>query len=192
MVQRSFNLTLETNADEVADLLGDVAPKVLAQAEVSALNKSMAQERTEIRRGLRDTTGIPAKVLNRRLRIRRAKLQQRVVRLFIGLYNVLAFKDLGAKQLKKGVSYRGPGGRVRNRKGFITTMPGSGHIGAFARQGESRLPIKELSVNFASQARMQVALARVRLPVKFKRLFNHEFNFRVGREIDKRRLRGRP
>ena len=188
---RSFNLTLEgTNVDEVADLLGDIGEKVLTQAEVSALNKSMTQERTEIRTNIRASTNIPAKVLNRRLKIKRANKRTRVVRMFIGLYNVLAAKDLNAKQLKKGVSYRGPGGTIRERSGFIATMR-SGHVGAFVRKGAGRLPIKELSVNFSTQARMEVALAKFRLPKKFKRVFNQEFNFRVQREIDKRGVRAR-
>jgi hypothetical protein len=50
----------------------------------------------------------------------------------------------GAKQIKKGVSYKieKGGGKKRIESGFIATME-SGHTGAFARVGKARFPIDE-------------------------------------------------
>jgi len=184
----SFSLTIETNADEVADLLADVGSKIVEQAKVAAINKAMTQERTQVRRYIAGRTGIPNKVLNRRIRIRRATRKRPIANLFVGTYNVLAFKDLGGKDLRVGVSYKGSGGRVKNTSGFKATMP-SGHEGLFVRKGKARLKIKEISANFVPEARAAIAKSRITLPARFKKIFNQQFNFRVGREIDKRRLR---
>lgn len=61
-----------------------------------------------------------------------------------GQAHVKVAKSWKTVQLKKvSVKVKKAGGRVPVKKGFVSTMV-SGHKGIFARQGEDRLPIKEL------------------------------------------------
>ena len=198
MATFNSDLHIETDALEVADLLEEVGSKILSQSEVSALNKAVTAERKDLVSIINQSEGIPKAVLNKRFVTRkRASVKSPFVRLFVGLYNVLAFPDLKAKELKRGgVSYSGKGGRVKAPQAFFATMPKSGHYGVYVRKTtapgyDGRLPIKALSVNFSSKARMQVQLSKNRIPRKFNKLFEVEFGQRVEKAIRKRRAKTR-
>lgn len=181
-----FDLKIESNADEVADLMSEIGDKILRDAEIGAINKTLTQERTQIRREIRADTGIPVKIIGKRVKLKRANRRRRVGRIFIGTYNVKV-ADLKPRQLRSGVSYSGRGGRVRKEGAFVATMK-SGRTGAFIRKGKARLPIKELSVSILPAARSAARNTKRRMPARFNRLFAQEFNFRTGRAIKRRRL----
>jgi len=95
-------------------------------------------------------------MVTREVAVKQKDLRQNNVRLTRAsrdrLYAVLSITgrriplmDFGARQVKRGVTYRisRSGGRKRIANAFVKTMP-SGHEGVFKRLGQPRLPIREL------------------------------------------------
>ena len=144
--------------------------------------------RTAVRKEVHTATGVPSKTLTKRIRLRRANKRRQVGQLWFGTYNVKAI-DMGAKALAKGrgVSHKGPGGRVKKPHAFIATMP-SGRVGAFERVRKSRLPIKEVVVSVLPSAKRAINNNLPNLEKNFKRIYKKEFNFRLNKSIEKRQL----
>lgn len=186
-----FLLDIDSNVAEVANLLAEIGDKIIKDAHVAATNKAITKARTQIRKEVAAETGVPSKELAKRFKVTRATKRVPRAALFIGTMPVAAIK-LKAKAIASGgVSYRGgPSGRIKNKSAFIERMP-SGHEGVFVRRGKSRLPITEQRVPIINAARSAAdKQVRTVLPQQHRRIYNAEFNFRVGRAIDKRRLRG--
>lgn len=175
------------SADNVADLLSDIGEKIVIRARMRANNRTAEEARTVIRRHLSQETGAPAKSLSRRFKIHRANTRKPDARLFVGTSPVRAY-DLGVREIRSGVSYKGSGGRVKVKSAFVATMK-SGHTGVFQRETRKRLPIRELTVPLHAAA-LRSARSYLSSDAKrtFEKSFRHELQFRIGREIDKRGL----
>lgn len=184
---REFDITVRSNARDVALLFSDISDSIIDQAKVSAINKSLTIMRTAVRKQVSAETGVPSKRVGKRVHVKKAKKKTPVGRLWFGTYAIKAI-ELGAKQLKSGVSHQGPGGRVKKPHAFITTMK-SGHRGVYQRTTKSRLPIKEETVSVLASARRAVNAEATVLPKNFKRIFNSDFGYRVDKAIDRRRVR---
>jgi hypothetical protein len=185
----SFNIKVESNARDVALLLDDIGERIIDQAKVGAINKTLTQSRTAVRREVSKETGVPARILSRRVRIGRARKARPVGRLFFGTYNV-PVKELDAKQTRKGITRKGPGGRRVTEPGAFFATMSSGHQDFFRRKGGAgRLPIERVVVNIIQPARRAMNNAALKMPIIFRRLWNSDFQFRVSRAIDSRRLR---
>ncbi len=171
-------------AVSVARALEDIGDTVVRDAHMRATTRTAESARTQIRRDLSAETGVTAKILNRRFRLHRANHTNPNARLFIGTVPVRAY-DLGAKQLKSGVSHRGPGGRVRLRSAFVATMK-SGHTGVFERKTKARLPIKEVTVSIhASAKRHADAFLRSRARTEYDKVFRHEMQRRISQRVSR-------
>lgn len=175
------------DADSVAELLSDIGEKLVLRAQVRANNRTAEEARTVIRRTVSQETGAPAKALARRFKIHRANAKKPGARLFVGTSPVRAY-DLGVREIRSGVSYKGAGGRVKVKSAFVATMK-SGHTGVFQRETKKRLPIRELTVAF-HHAAFRSARSYVANDAKrtFEKVFRHELQFRIGRAIDSSRL----
>lgn len=183
----SFDIKIDSNADEVARLMSDVGDRVVHQSRVAAANGTMRQVLTRVKADVNAATGVPKGVLGKRMKLHRVTKQKRSSRLFVGIVPVPAIK-LGARQLKKGVSHAGRGGRVKLPGAFIANARSGGpHV--FQRRGAARLPIDKQTVLIGtaaiSSAKKQMASFA---PGKFRELFRSQFEFRTQRELNKRRL----
>ena len=184
----SFTVELEGNAEELARVLRDYGEEIFDTAKTRAINKTMEQGRTQIRREVSRAVGVPIKLLNRRIRLHRANKRRSEARLFIGTVPVAVAegeKYQKFNRLKTGVSYRGPGGRVRRKDAFVATMP-SGHTGVFTRRGKARTPIDKVSISISAAARRAAHMYMNNVvPQKFPQLLDHELRFRTKRAFER-------
>lgn len=172
----------------VADLLAEIGDTVVRDAHMRATTRTAEAARTQIRKEMSAETGVQAKLLNRRFRIHRASRSNPNARLFIGTVPVRAY-DMGVRELKRGVSVRGPDGRVRMNSAFVATMK-SGRTGVFQRQTRARLPIKEVTVPIHYSARGSAnRFLASRAKPEYEKVFQHEMQRRVGQQLDRRGLR---
>ena len=182
----SFNIQVEEgNIDEVADLFAAMGSKVIDQARVAATNKVMSETRKGIKKDIREETRVPAKQINKRMKLFRAK-RNKDARLFVGTMPVKLVTV--AKRSRTATTARSAKGRYSPNKAFTATMK-SGHIGIFKRQGKARLKIDEQFVSIVDAARRSVRKhARVIIPKTFPKLFEKELSIRTTREVVKRQL----
>lgn len=134
-----IKLTLNTTQTKAAmRKLKDKAPIAIARAlnrartaartvQVREMSRDMGISQSAIKKEVRETNATPTKLFCR-IEVTGAR---------IPLYQ---FK---ARQTKRGVSYKLPGGAGKIDSAFIATMR-SGHMGVFKRKGARRLPIQEL------------------------------------------------
>ena len=163
-------------------------PKLIKKAEPRAINKTAQMGRTAQSKEIRRVYTIKAKRLNEefekvsgpnratvskpRAIIRARKLTKRNPGL----------QHYGAKQTKKGVSYRvrKDKGRQRLPRAFTAAMARGGE-GVFVRTGIKRLPIVRKTGPSVVQTMERVGIEPIKQSVKknFPRLFWHEY----GREL---------
>ena len=114
-------------------------PRVISQA----INATAREGRTDISRKIRAVINAKVKDVNRRIVIKKATQKRWLAIIQIAL-DRLPLRTFGARQTKKGISYKidRAGGREKIDSAFIATMPG-GHIGVYKRRGKERLHIGE-------------------------------------------------
>lgn len=115
----------------------------LTRATARALTRAMQTGRTHATRAVAAELGTTQEPIRRRLRLDRASVDEGIVSVGLRFTGKrLPLLALGARQTKKGVTYRGSAGRELLPSGFIATMK-SGHKGVFVRKQKARLPIAE-------------------------------------------------
>lgn len=108
-----------------------------------AINSTARTLRSRIVKRISRESGIQQKVVREQVKLSKAT-RYRLMATVKLMFGRLRLIDLGARQTKKGVTYRaGQGRRKLVAHAFIERMP-SGREGAFKRLDLSRLPIKEL------------------------------------------------
>lgn len=133
-------------------------PKAMPRVMRNAINKTSTAARVESARRIKDKTGIRVTVVKKGLPLFKATLARWVSRIHFSGRRIPVI-DLGARQTKKGVTFRSTKtkGRVLIKSAFKATMPKAGrfrkpgHLGVFVRkiQGgkfkkyDGRLPIGE-------------------------------------------------
>jgi len=120
-------------------------PQELPGVMSRAINRTATSVKTEIARRISAKVKITQAAVKRSLLIRKATRRRWVATISVG-HKRIPLIHFGARQTKKGVSYRieKQGPRKSIKSAFIQTMPVSGHIGAFKRTGPKRLPIVQL------------------------------------------------
>ena len=181
-----FNIDIK-GMDAVKKILD---PKLVKKAEPRAINKTAKMARTEQSKEIRSIYNITAKRLNKELEkvsgpnratvsepraiIRAKKLTKRNPGL----------QHYGAKQLKKGVSYRirKDKGRQTLPRAFTATMSRGGK-GVFVRTGKKRLPIVRKTGPSVFQMMERVGIEPIKRSVNknFARLFKHEYERELAR-----------
>lgn len=194
----NFALRLDTNAEQIADLLQEIGEKKFREARIAAINSAMKTAETQINRAAAKTLGVPQRRLRGRSRLYRATWSRDDSRIFFGTYPFKVMKITPPpRQTREGVEYGWRGKRKFRRGAFIQTIPQSGHRGVFVRApdvGERKksdrhgLKIKELKIDPYPIVR---AAAEMYLPTLAKvyqaRLVN-QFEFRVARELARQRI----
>jgi hypothetical protein len=136
-----MRITLRTEGLAAVRRLESIGGDV-RRATVRALNRTIGTAQTATLRALAADTGLAQKDLRPSLEIQRATFQRQEATLIVTGRRIplLGFR---ARQTRRGVTYRLPGGRGRAPRAFLATMR-SGHTGVFQRRGAPRLPIHEL------------------------------------------------
>ena len=123
---------------ELAGFPRNSLPKVMSRG----LNRTATEARTRASRLLSQKIGVKVKDIRERVTLQRASYSK--WRSFVKISRRrIPLISFGARQTKKGVTYKKEGERVLIRHAFKATMK-SGHTGIFKRKFSSRLPISEL------------------------------------------------
>jgi hypothetical protein len=113
-------------------------PKVMSRA----LNRTATGARTATSRMLSKEIGLKVGDVRKKLVLIRASYRRWRSAITISRKRIPLIR-FGARQTKKGVTYKKQRKRILIRHAFITTMA-SGHTGVFKRKFSRRLPISEL------------------------------------------------
>lgn len=170
-------LQIRVNPDQLERLIhGVLSPPALKRVQIRAINETTAWLKGRLLKELPGATGIPRKVLSRRIRQGKAKATpgggiSGIVWLGIKPVDAIRLTDEGPVNtgyMAGGFYFEG---------GFKAKMP-SGHLGIFARVGKKRLGIKEQTVKIDSYvneaARRLVRPAELALAQKMNRLVSYE------------------
>lgn len=163
----------------------------------AAVKRTLAQLGTRTNREIRDKTGIPKKVLDKRIKISKRKIPTHY---FIGTNPVGAnflnpkqkFKRKNKVKSKAGITYKGLGrARVTAEKAFFGKSGIDSTVRVYERVNNApRLPIKEVTVPIHETAKTVVnRLLRSFAPAKYKERFEHEYNRRVTMTLRRMRMR---
>lgn len=137
-----ISLTIKQDTREVERMLKHFdrgAHKVITRA----LNKTIKPVEVLAVRAMAKDLRITQKNVRQAVKLHRATWSNRRAVIHV-TGRRLPIMDIGARQTRRGVTYKGRGGGRKLIPGsFITTML-SGHQGVFKRMGKSRLPILEL------------------------------------------------
>ncbi len=119
----------------------------LQRAVGSALNRTIAQVKTQASRSVRNEIKLKTKDINNRLMVVRANSSKGALTQMQAIMRVsgkpVPLISYGAKQTKQGVVVHVKNNRTVLKHAFIARMR-SGHQGVFIRKGKKRLPIQEL------------------------------------------------
>lgn len=115
-------------------------PKIISRA----INRTATPAKTQTAREISRDAAIKIGDIKKFITLIKATYQRWQAEIGISRRRI-ALKKFGARQTKKGVSYkvRKKGSREKIPSAFIATM-GTGHEGVFKRKGQSRYPIREL------------------------------------------------
>lgn len=160
----------------IRDMLG-VLQKDMKAALKTAVRQTGQWANREGARGLAKAVGVPLPTMRKGLRL---KFQYQSVkgastaRLWYGL-NAIAAKYLGARQNKKGVTYKG--GTVAG--GFIAPTLGKN---AFKRAGKERLPIEPIELTIVTKGNSFLKDFETKVGEKFVELFFLALDKAAGRD----------
>jgi hypothetical protein len=155
---------------------GALSAQALKRAETRAINETCVWMKGKLLQLLPAATGIPRKILSRRVRNSKAKanLTQGISgKVWFGTrpIDAIFLKDEGPV----GTGYMAGGFYFEG--GFKAKMK-TGHVGIFARAGKKRMPIKTQKVEIDNQTqevvRRLIAPAELALMQKMTRLVNWE------------------
>jgi len=134
----------EKKLRELQRLLRSV-PQELPGLMSKAINRTATSVKAEIARRISAKVKITQKAVKKGMVIRKASRKRWFATVSVG-HKRIPLVYFGARQTKKGVSYRieKSGPRKFIKSAFKQTMPVSGHIGVFKRTGGNRLPIVQL------------------------------------------------
>lgn len=118
-------------------------PNGINKVVARAINKVASSARTQVVRKISAESGAKQKAIRSAISLSRANYTKWLAVIRIKNKRVPLIK-FGARQNKKGVAYKIPGGQSGFiASAFIQTMPKTGHKGVFIRKGVARLPIAE-------------------------------------------------
>ena len=165
-------------------------PVLIRKAAPRAINKAAQLGRTAESKAVRVVYAITAKRLNLDLEKVSGKNRataskpRAVIRAVKRTKRNPGLQHFGARQVRKGVSYRirKDGGRKTLAHAFKSVMPRGGE-GAFIRKGKQRLPIVRKVGPSVVQMVERVGVGPIKLAVanNLFRLFKHEYEREVAR-----------
>ena len=120
----------------------NAAPRQTSIALLRSLKRGTKAAQTHAARVVSKDMGLKVGTVRKRIRIKQPTGQTLTGEVRADLKRI-PLVNFGARATRRGVSYRGEGGRRRIPSAFLATMA-TGHRGVFKRAGSRRLPIREL------------------------------------------------
>ena len=160
-------------------------PKALPKVMSRGLNRTAISARTQISRSLAKRIGLKIKDVRGMLALQRASYSnwRSAVRISGKRFGLIKF---GARQTKKGVTYKKGRKRILIRHAFVATMK-TGHRGVFMRKGPGRLPIKELRGPSLSQvykgSREEVNRIQIESAARLQKNIHDQVNLILRRRL---------
>lgn len=181
-----MQITIKQNFPEVQRALDRMSVEVRTKATVSAVNKTMAQAKTQMTRSITAEYALKSAYVRERLQIRRATFKGGAFNISASLVgtgkrsaNLIAF---GAKQVKKGVSVKIK--KVGGRKIITGAFIGNQGRTVFKRVGKSRLPIESVRTidvpQMFNQRRINAAVVAT-IKTKFPSVFASEAAYYIAK-----------
>jgi len=143
-------INIKGDVREFQRQLDSIQRKVIPVAVPRAMNDTVKQINTQVRRQMADDLGIQQKHFKRRLKVYRASRKNWEAKNWVGT-KILIPVSAVFKSGRKGIAYAKARGLVDANSLFEATMP-TGHSGIFRRKGQSRLPIQEVSIDLSDAA----------------------------------------
>lgn len=175
-----MRLNMAADIREAEKMLTFVEREGLPRATTRSVNKTAKQVQSVAVKLIAKDVGITQKNVRKSMVFKRATSgsQRSVITAMGKRIPLMAMK---ARQVRRGITYRGQGGKRKSVEGaFITTMP-KGHRSVFKRKGKARLPIVKLHgpsvpkifVKDAVNRAMEIT-AKERWDINFAREMNFE------------------
>lgn len=184
----------ETENRELLAHLRELSDKVQPAATASALNSAGTKVRQWAVRDASKRTGVPAKLLRRRIAIpkgQRATARKPSLLMFGGLWPIKVSKLTPKPRRLKGgrVKYKTMPGQPVDPNAFIAPHKGGGDS-VFVRKGQSRLPIKNVTVNVGPSVRLGLirALRSQEARAYFERMLFSQMDRRVRSSLRRKGL----
>jgi len=176
-----MKLSLEVEGrgfDALKNLISD-SPKKLAKQTAIAANRTAKAHTKEISRSVRDEVSMKNKVVLRAVKVTKkaSGVESQGAEITVQKKKRESLKEFGARQTKKGVSYRIS---KKGKRGFVPGAFIASSIGghAFKRKTKARLPIKKLfGVSVIAVFNKQKLIRKSREQVKAR--MEYEMNRRV-------------
>lgn len=176
--------TLNTTQWERA--LKALGKKPAIKAGVRAVNRTLTSSRSAVTKVVAPDMGLQQKVVREQLTVVAAKNTGDAPHgaLYASTRRI-PLVEFRARQTKRGVKARLPGGAGTYPNAFIRTMR-SGHTGVFQRRGATRLPIYQLHGPSPFQAFQKHApAAQARAVEVLDKNFQHEFDYLLSKAAQK-------
>lgn len=156
-----MKIVIESDNAKFLAHLQELADKVAVPAQVSAINSAAGNVRSKSIAIARAATGVPTSILKKRIAVpksRRATIRSVEVLIFGGLWPVKVAKLTPAPRKLKGggIKYKILPGQSMNPRAFIANNT-NGHLSVFERKGESRLPIKNVTVDISRAVKSAIS-----------------------------------
>lgn len=189
-----MKIQFETENKELLAHLRELSDKVQPAATASALNSAGTKVRQWAVRDASKRTGVPAKILRKRIAIPRGKkatARNPSLLMFGGLWPVKVSKlTPKPRELKSGrVKYKTLPGQPMDPNAFMAPHKG-GSNAVFVRKGQARLPIKNVTVNIGPAVRLGLIRALRSKDAKdyFERMFFSQMDRRVRSSLRRKGL----
>ncbi len=177
-----IELDVQADFKEVNKMLRDLETGLVTKAANSALNKTIKSVQSAAVKDISKDIGLSQKDTRRYLIIKRATWRNLVASV-TGSGKRIAISRLKPKPVKKGVTYRGKGGKRKLIPGaFIAPIPGSDKLGVFKRVGKKRMPIRFLRGVSIPKVMTEAAVERSMKVVageRWQKNFQSELNYRL-------------
>jgi hypothetical protein len=179
--------TIHIEMDKFDEKIGGKLRRAAEKAAVRAANRTIITTRAELQREISEKLQIKRKDLIGRFHVDKASKDQPVARLIVFGRGIPLFRFAARKitvQTSKG-KRTGATAMINGQRqvvpgGFIAQMA-SGKVGVFARRGDRRLPIEELTTNNVLDLlnRDQSLLGRIKAGAQatMKKNFERDFNY---------------
>lgn len=193
-----MNITIKTNAKDIAKLIGQASQKQIRQATARSLNEIARGAKAQSARDIRQEVNLKIGDIKREIKDQRAKAstpidQQAAIIFYSDKPMPLVKFQARRKVMGKSNITRSPlyGVSVKVKKerkvvkgAFLATMK-TGKVGIFWRQGKSRLPIAErFGPNISQVASNDTIREKIRHQVetRYAQIFNRNLRFYIGKQ----------
>jgi hypothetical protein len=174
-------VSIEKDIKRYADRLSSYKDRDVKQAAATALSKTAAKAKTRTIRGVSKSAKLPAKIIRRKIYVKKAKVSR--LRAALKVYrNPVSLMSLKPKQTAR----KRKNGGVRAGKHFVRGAFIVNGKQVFKRRGKARLPIDVQRIRIQRIVEeVSITVSKRVLKQEFKRLMLHELKFRLSKHTSR-------